>query len=219
MPELTLMLDIRYMVPVLHHTNQFASIAASQNITWTDSAVISRIHSPQITANALKYCPCPYEAQASFDRKTVFKNKRGECRRELLICTFEGGKKILRMPPKPPNPSKVVRSQAGTQKAETPSVSSGMFLHQLWVHTRRNKCVRNYSLAGSCFLVSWTSEEKKGEKDPAPSSETHVVVFFLYSGNHVQSPANKCPPKPCGRSEVERSVHQNLPLHSDLVCL
>lgn len=62
----------------------------------TFGSYLRNTESPQITANALKYCPCPHEAQAC---GTVFKEKNeevGECRRELLICVFEG--ETLRMP-------------------------------------------------------------------------------------------------------------------------
>lgn len=105
------MLDIHYMVPVLPKTNQFASLVASQNITW------NRFKS-SVTANALQYCPCPREAHASFNRRsTVFTRKtikQGECRRELLICEFEGENTTNAL--KPLN-SKIVWSQAGARRS------------------------------------------------------------------------------------------------------
>lgn len=157
LPELTLMLDIHYMVPVLPKTNQFASLVASQNIMW------NRFKS-SVTANALQYCPCPREAHASFNRRsTVFTRKtiNGECRRELLICEFEGENTTNAL--KPLNSSKIVWSQAGTRRSwDTVCVLMFVFYTSFGsIHTFRNKRVYNYSLAGSCFLVSLTSEEKR----------------------------------------------------------
>lgn len=44
-----------------------------------------QIRSPQITANAQKYCPSLHEAS-----KRIQNDKQGECRRGPLICVCEG---------------------------------------------------------------------------------------------------------------------------------
>ena len=211
------MLDIHYMVPVLPKTNQFASLVASQNITW------NRFKS-SVTANALQYCPCPREAHASFNRRsTVFTRKtikQGECRRELLICEFEGENTTNAL--KALN-SKIVWSQAGARRSrDTVGILMFVFFYTSFgsIHTSRNKHVYNYSLAGSCFLVSLTSEEIKKIQ-----SFSHRSCWFFCTVASIRCPTNvqQAARRVRGQSQFIKSssglVWHNSPLFSSLYTL
>lgn len=131
------------------------------------------------------------------------KLKRGNAEERCWsVCLRE---KTRRTPSNPQTPQRLCEVE---QEHEYLSPRGVMLVHQLWAHTHartfRNKCVCNYSLAGSCFLISSTSDNRKGD----------TQVFFLYKGNYVHSLGIKRLKMPCGRSEVERStsVHLNLPL-------
>lgn len=107
---------------------------------------------------------------------------------------------------KPPNPSKIVRSQAGTQKAGTPSVSFLFFTPALGPHTHSETSVSVITASLGAASSFPQQEKRKGEKDPAPPSGTLAV--FLYSGNGVQTLTNTC----WSEAEGPKSVHRNLPL-------
>lgn len=132
------------------------------------------------------HCKCPKILSHLFrrhkgpltERIQSLKNKPGMQKRAADL--FVLGRKHYECPQTSKPLKKIVRSHAGTQKAKTLCILEA-FLHQLWVHTHTiiNKCVCNYSLSWSCFLISSTSEEKKREKDAELPSNTELV--FLYS--------------------------------------
>lgn len=125
LPELTLMLDIHYMVP---RSALDKSVPFNRRFSKTSHEPIRPL-SPKYRKSS-DHCKCPKilsmflrGISLLWQRIQSLKKKQGECRRELLICMLEGENTTNAL--KPPNPVfKIVRSHAGTRKAVTPSVSS-----------------------------------------------------------------------------------------------
>lgn len=197
LPELTLMLDIHYMVPVLPKTNQFASLVASQNIMW------NRFKS-SVTANALQYCPCPREAHASFNRRsTVFTRKTingGNAEESCWSVSLRG--KTQRMPSNLWTPPKLCEVKRGHEEAETPSASSCLFFTPAlgpYTHSETSVYIITASL-GAASSFPWQAK-RKGDKKIQSFSQRSCWFFCTVA-------SIRCPTNVQQAAWRSKSVHQ-----------
>lgn len=152
------MLDIHHMVP--------RSPATRVNRLFLET---SREHiiSPQITANAQKYCPSLCEARASKRGKKNKKRKKeeGECRREMLFCRRE---KTRWLP------------LGGCAKSSGDALC---ILAALGPHTHSQRQV--------CVITALQEAASWFPKNLARSEETDIF-FFCTEETMSCSPASKC---------------------------
>lgn len=142
--------------PISGYTRRRALIVSSLKTSR------EHIISPQITANAQKYCPSLCEARASEREKTKKRKKRGNAE-ERCCSVLEGENAVI-------TPQRLCEVKRG-RPLHPRSFGS--------THTLPETSVCNYSLTRSCFLVSLQVWSQKIWLVPKRQ------IFFLYRGNHV----------------------------------